>query len=165
MKKKKSGARAKRPRATRRPRTQSAPARSAAQEIRSPAAPLPVGPYSQAVAFGELLLLSGQIPLDPNTQKLVAGEIEEQTVRVLENLAAVLAAGGSSLAGVVRTTVYLTDLALFPRMNAVYARYFEQVPRPARSTIQAAALPLGAQIEIDAIAVRSGRAAALRPRR
>jgi 2-iminobutanoate/2-iminopropanoate deaminase len=122
------------------------------REIRTAAAPLPVGPYSQAVAQGGLLFVSGQIPLDPETQKLVAGEIEAQTERVLENLAAVLAAGGSSLAGVLRTTVYLTDLALFPRMNAVYARYFDQVPRPARSTLQAAALPLGAQIEIDAIA-------------
>ena len=121
-------------------------------EIRTSAAPLPVGPYSQAVAHGGLLFVSGQIPLDPATQKLVGGEIEAQTERVIENLAAVLAAGGSSLAGVLRTTVYLADLALFPRMNAVYARYFDRAPRPARSTIQAAALPLGALIEIDAIA-------------
>ncbi|HEY8152918.1 MAG TPA: Rid family detoxifying hydrolase [Myxococcota bacterium] len=121
-------------------------------EIRTSAAPLPVGPYSQAVAYGGLLFVSGQIPLDPGSQKLVAGEIEAQTERVLENLAAVLAAGGSSLAGVLRTTVYLADLALFPRMNAVYARFFDQAPRPARATIQAAALPLGALIEIDAIA-------------
>jgi len=121
-------------------------------EVRTRAAPLPVGPYSQAVAHGGLLFVSGQIPLDPDTQKLVAGEIEIQTERVLENLAAVLAAGGSSLAGVLRTTVYLSDLALFARMNAVYARYFDQDPRPARSTLQAAALPLGAKIEIDAIA-------------
>ena len=121
-------------------------------EIRSTSAPLPVGPYSQAVACGGLLFLSGQIPLDPGTQKLIAGEIEAQTERVIENLAAVLAAGGCSLADVLRTTVYLADLSLFPRMNAVYARYFERAPRPARSTIQAAALPLGALIEIDAIA-------------
>jgi 2-iminobutanoate/2-iminopropanoate deaminase len=127
------------------------------REIRTAAAPLPVGPYSQAVAHGGLLFVSGQIPLDPATQRLVAGEIEAQTERVLENLAAVLAAGGSSLAGVLRTTVYLTDLVLFPRMNAVYARYFDQVPRPARSTLQAAALPLGAQIEIDAIAHQQAR--------
>jgi 2-iminobutanoate/2-iminopropanoate deaminase len=126
--------------------------RAAASEVRTPAAPLPVGPYAQAVAHGGLLFVSGQIPLDPATQKLVPGEIEAQTERVIENLAAVLAAGGSSLAGVLRTTVYLADLTLFPRMNAVYARYFDQPPRPARSTIQAAALPLGAQIEIDAIA-------------
>jgi 2-iminobutanoate/2-iminopropanoate deaminase len=161
----KSGARARPERAAARTRTQASRARVAAAEIRSPAAPLPVGPYSQAVAVGDLLFLSGQIPLDPSTQKLVAGEIEDQTVRVIENLAAVLAAGGSSLAGVVRTTVYLTDLALFPRMNAVYARYFEQLPRPARSTLQAAALPLGAQIEIDAIALRGRKAASQRKSR
>jgi 2-iminobutanoate/2-iminopropanoate deaminase len=124
------------------------------EAIRTQAAPSPVGPYSQAVAHAGLLFVSGQIPLDPATQKLVAGEIEAQTERVLENLAAVLAAGGSSLARVLRTTVYLADLALFPRMNAVYARYFTSEPRPARSTLQAAALPLGAQIEIDAIAAQ-----------
>jgi len=121
-------------------------------EIRSSSAPLPVGPYSQAVACDGLLFLSGQIPLDPASQKLVAGEIEAQTERVIENLAAVLAEGGCRLSDVLRTTVYLTDLSLFPRMNAVYARHFESAPRPARSTIQAAALPLGALIEIDAIA-------------
>ena len=161
--KRKAAARARRGAA--RTRTKPSRARAAAAEVRSEAAPLPVGPYSQAVAAGDLLFLSGQIPLDPGTQKLVAGEIEEQTVRVIENLAAVLAAGGSSLAGVVRTTVYLTDLALFPRMNAVYARYFEQLPRPARSTLQAAALPLGAQIEIDAIALRGRKAVRSRARR
>jgi 2-iminobutanoate/2-iminopropanoate deaminase len=159
--KRKSGAGARRKRVVRSAR----PARASAAEVRSSAAPLPVGPYSQAVAAGGLLFLSGQIPLDPHTQKLVAGEIEEQTVRVIENLAAVLAAGGSSLARVVRTTVYLKDLALFPRMNAVYARYFEQIPQPARATIQAAALPLGAQIEIDAIALcPRARAAQRKPR-
>jgi 2-iminobutanoate/2-iminopropanoate deaminase len=163
--KRKSGARARRTRVAAGTRTKATRARVAAAEVRSPAAPSPVGPYSQAVAAGDLLFLSGQIPLDPSTQKLVAGEIEEQTVRVIENLAAVLAAGGSSLAGVVRTTVYLTDLALFPRMNAVYARYFEQLPRPARSTLQAAALPLGAQIEIDAIALRGRKAASQRKSR
>jgi 2-iminobutanoate/2-iminopropanoate deaminase len=131
-------------------------------EIRSSSAPLPVGPYSQAVACGGLLFLSGQIPLDPGTQQLVAGEIEAQTERVIENLAAVLAAGGCSLADVLRTTVYLADLALFPRMNAVYARYFDRAPRPARSTIQAAALPLGALIEIDAIARQAREAGAQR---
>jgi 2-iminobutanoate/2-iminopropanoate deaminase len=124
------------------------------EAVRTPQAPLPVGPYSQALAHGGLLFVSGQIPLDPATQKLVGGEIEAQTERVLENLAAVLAAGGSSLDRVLRTTVYLTDLSLFPRMNAVYARWFASEPRPARSTLQAAALPLGAQVEIDAIAAR-----------
>jgi len=147
----------------RRARTRPRSARGAAAEVRSAAAPLPVGPYSQAVAADGWIFLSGQIPLDPATQKLVPGGIEEQTQRVIENLAAVLAAGGSSLAQVLRTTVYLADLALFQRMNAVYARYFEQVPQPARATIQAAALPLGALVEIDAIA-RAARPPARRRR-
>ena len=127
-----------------------------AREIRSDAAPRPVGPYSQAVAHGGLLFLSGQVPLDPGTGALVAGEIEVQTERVIANLRAVLEAAGSSLDRVVRTTVYLADLGLFARMNAVYGRHFSSDPKPARSTIQAARLPLGAAIEIDAIAALDG---------
>jgi 2-iminobutanoate/2-iminopropanoate deaminase len=115
-------------------------------------APAPVGPYSQALIHDGLLFVSGQIPLDPSTGALVADDVEAQAERVLDNLRAVLEAGGSSLDRVLRTTVYLTDLALFPRVNAVYARYFTREPQPARVTIQAAALPLGARIEIDAIA-------------
>lgn len=126
------------------------------EEIRSSGAPAPVGPYAQAVAVGEWVFASGQIPLHPATGELVAGEIEAQTERVLDNLAAVLEAAGSSLAHVVRTTVYLSDLSLFGRMNAVYARRFTGSPLPARSTVQAAALPRGAAIEIDAIALRIG---------
>jgi len=99
-----------------------------------------------------LLLLSGQIPLDPVTGALVEGEIEAQTRQVLDNLAAVLEAGGSSMDRVLKTTVYLVDLSLFPRVNAVYAEYFSADPAPARATVQVAALPLGAQVEIDAIA-------------
>jgi len=102
------------------------------------------------------IFASGQIPLDPTTGTLVAGEIEDQARRVLENLSAVLVAGGSSLERVVRTTVYVTDLSLFPRINAVYAEFFTASPTPARATVQVAALPLGARIEIDAIA-RAGR--------
>ena len=122
------------------------------REVRTDAAPKPVGPYSQAIVHGGLAFASGQVPLDPSTGKLVEGEIEAETEQVLENLAAVLEAAGSSLARVLRTTVYLTDLSLFARMNAVYARHFTGDPKPARSTIQAAALPLGARIEIDVIA-------------
>jgi 2-iminobutanoate/2-iminopropanoate deaminase len=129
----------------------------APEEVRSPGAPMPVGPYSQAVAVGEWVLASGQIPLDPLTGELVAGDIEAQTERVLGNLAAVLEAAGSSLERVVRTTVYLTDLALFARMNAVYARRFTGAPLPARSTVQVSALPRGAAVEIDAIALRDPR--------
>ena len=126
------------------------------EEIRTDAAPAPVGPYSQAVAVGELVFASGQIPLDPATGALVTGEIELQTERVLDNLAAVLGAAGSSLERAVRTTVYLADLSHFARMNAVYERRFTGNPRPARSTIQAGALPRGVAIEIDVIALRDG---------
>ncbi len=123
------------------------------REVRSAEAPEPVGPYSQAVVAGGLVFASGQIPLDPSSGALVTGEIEAQVERVLANLRAVLEAAGSSLDRVVRTTVYLADLSLFPRVNAVYARHFPGRPFPARSTIQVARLPLGAQVEIDAIAL------------
>lgn len=123
-----------------------------AREVRTAAAPNPVGPYSQAVVHGGLVFASGQVPLDPVTGALVEGEIEAQTERVIANLRAVLEAAGSSLGRVLRTTVYLADLGAFARMNAVYARHFTGEPRPARSTVQAAKLPLGAEIEIDVIA-------------
>lgn len=116
------------------------------------AAPTPVGPYSQAIVAGGFVFASGQIPLDPASGKLVAGDIEVQTARVLDNLSKVLEAAGSSLDHVVRASVYLADLADFPRVNAVYARYFSADPKPARTTVQVAALPLGAGVEIDAIA-------------
>jgi len=123
------------------------------KEIRTDRAPAPVGPYSQAVIHGGLVYASGQIPLDPATNTLVEGDIEAQTEQVLANLGAVLEAAGSSLDRVVRATVYLTDLTLFPRVNAVYARHLRGDPKPARATVEASALPLGAQVEIDAIAV------------
>jgi 2-iminobutanoate/2-iminopropanoate deaminase len=127
------------------------------ERVHSESAPAPVGPYSQAVAHAGLVFASGQIPLDPRTGKLVPGEIEAQTERVIANLAAVLEAAGSSLARVVKTTVYVTDLALFARINAVYARRFTGRVPPARATVQVAALPLGAAIEIDAIATTADR--------
>mgnify|MGYP005848779955 CR=1 FL=1 len=123
------------------------------REIRTDAAPAPVGPYSQAIRMGEFVFVSGQIPLDPGTGRIVQGEIEEEARQVIANLRAVLEAGGSGLERVVRTTVYLTDLALFPRVNAVYAEAFAAEPAPARVTIGVAALPLSARIEIDAIAI------------
>ena len=114
-------------------------------------APKAIGPYSQAVVHGGLAYLSGQIPLDPATGQLVAGGVAEQTEQVLENLKAVLAACGSSLDRVLKTTVYLADMSDFPAMNDVYARYFVDHP-PARATVQAARLPRDARVEIDAIA-------------
>lgn len=120
--------------------------------VHTDAAPKAVGPYSQAVRSGELLFLSGQIPLDPATGTMVEGGIEEQTERVLSNLAAVLEAAGGSLASVVKTTVLMTDLGEFSRMNEVYARHFVHDPLPARAAYQVSALPKGARIEIEAVA-------------
>ena len=122
------------------------------KEIKTVSAPAPVGPYVQAVQHGDLIFASGQIPLDPETSKLAGDDIEAQTERVIANLEAVLVEAGSGLHKVVRTTVYLVDLSLFPRVNAVYARHFTGTPPPARATVGVAALPLGAQVEIDAIA-------------
>ena len=116
-------------------------------------APAPIGPYSQAVSIGDFLFLSGQIPLDPKTGELVDGDIEAATSRVLENIRAVLEAEGLGFRHVVKTTVFMKDLSLFPRMNAVYATAFAQDP-PARSTVQAAALPKGVSVEIEVIASR-----------
>lgn len=121
------------------------------QAISTPAAPAAIGPYSQAVRAGSLLFVSGQIPLDPETGQLIAGDITAQTHRVLKNLAGILEAAGASLDRVVRSTVYLADMADFVAMNAVYATYFS-MPAPARSTIEAARLPRDARVEIDVIA-------------
>ena len=115
-------------------------------------APAAIGPYSQAVVAGGLVFCSGQIPLDPATGEMVAGGIEEQTRRVLENLAAVLEAAGSGLDRVVKTTVFLADMADFGAMNGVYAGFFGDEP-PARAAVEAAALPRGARVEIEAVAL------------
>lgn len=120
--------------------------------VETDAAPAPVGPYTQAIVHGGLVFASGQIPIDPATGRLVEGEIEAQAERVIRNLAAVLEAAGSGLDRVLRTTVYVTDLSLFARVNEVYARHFQHAPTPARATVQVAALPLGAAVEMDAIA-------------
>jgi 2-iminobutanoate/2-iminopropanoate deaminase len=114
-------------------------------------APKPIGPYSQGVIAGGLLFLSGQIPLDPATGELVAGDIEVQTEQVLKNLFAVLKEAKMGPDNVVKTTVFLQDMADFPRMNAVYERHLGKTT-PARSTVQVAGLPKGARVEIDLIA-------------
>ena len=123
--------------------------------VSSDQAPKAIGPYSQAVDTGDLIFLSGQIPLDPATGQFVgAGDIQAQTERVLENMKGVLQASGLGLGNVVRTTVYMIDLAEFAKMNEVYAKYLGKQP-PARSTIQAAALPRGVKVEIDLVALLS----------
>lgn len=118
--------------------------------IRSSGAPAAVGPYSQAVRSGDLLFVSGQIPLDPATGRLVAGDVAAQTHRVLQSLDAVVRAAGATLGDVVKTTVYLADMNDFAAMNRVYGTWFAD-PAPARAAVQAARLPLDAQVEIDAI--------------
>ena len=120
--------------------------------IASSEAPAAVGPYSQAIAAGNTLYCAGQIPLDPFSGELVSGGISEQTKRVLENIRAVLKANAMDYSNVVKATVFMTDLADFSEMNAVYSTYF-QPPFPARSTVQVAALPKGAQVEIEVTAV------------
>src|SRR5262245_21407204 len=120
--------------------------------VTSSSAPQAIGPYSQAVRAGQWLFCSGQIGLDPATGELVAGGVVEETIRVLDNLRAVLEAAGGSLHDVVRTTIYLVDLADFTRVNDAYARVFTP-PFPARATVGVASLPRRARVEIDAIAV------------
>lgn len=119
-------------------------------------APAPIGPYSQAVGYGDLVFLSGQIPLDPETGKRHGDSIEEQAEQVLRNLESVLDAAGASWETVLRVTVYMTQLEEFSRFNAVYERML-QGAQPARSTVQVSALPLGVRLEIDAIASRRTR--------
>jgi 2-iminobutanoate/2-iminopropanoate deaminase len=120
--------------------------------ISSPDAPKAIGPYSQAVRAGQLLFVSGQVPLDPATGQIVDGDIAAQTHRVFQNLGAVLKAGGRSFADVVRTTVFLADMNDFAVVNDVYGKYFSE-PYPARATVQVARLPKDARVEIDVIAI------------
>ena len=121
------------------------------KHVTSPDAPRVIGPYSQGVLAGGFMFLSGQIPLDPRTNELVEGDIQVQTEQVLKNLMAVLKEAKMGAENVVKTTVFLTDLKDFAKMNEVYARYLGKEP-PARSTIQASGLPRGVKVEIDVIA-------------
>lgn len=120
--------------------------------VQTEKAPAAIGPYSQAVKAGGFVFLSGQVALDPASGQVVAGDVRAQTERVLQNLQAVLAAAGSSLAAVVKTTVFLADMNDFAAMNEVYGRFFSSDP-PARATVQAARLPKDVQVEIDLIAL------------
>lgn len=119
----------------------------------SPLAPKVYGPYSQAVTVGDLVYTSGQLPLDPQSMEVVAGGIREQARQVLANLRAVLQAAGSDFDRVVKTTLYLVDLADFDALNEVYAQAFGDY-RPARSTVEVSRLPRGVRVEIDAVATR-----------
>jgi 2-iminobutanoate/2-iminopropanoate deaminase len=115
-------------------------------------APAAIGPYSQAVRSGNFLFCSGQIPLDPTSGQIVSGDIATQTRRVLDNIRAVLKAEGLTFENIVKTTIFLTDLGDFQTVNEIYGSYFKQQP-PARSTVQVSALPKGAKVEIEVIAV------------
>ncbi len=119
--------------------------------VETSAAPKAIGPYSQAIKAGGFLFVSGQIPIDPETGSMAAVDVVAQTKRVMDNLGAILSAEGLGFKDLVKTTIFLTDLTDFTRVNDAYAEYFESDP-PARSTIQVAALPKGAKIEIEAIA-------------
>ncbi len=121
------------------------------KHIQSKDAPEPIGPYSQAVVSGGLVFCSGQIAIDPETNQIVAGDVGAQTERVLKNLLAILKEAKMGPEDVVKTTVFLSDMADFAKMNEVYARYLGKEP-PARSTVQAAGLPKGVKVEIDVIA-------------
>lgn len=126
------------------------------EAILSPAAPAPIGPYSQAVRVGDLCFLSGQIPLDPATGAVVGEDTATQTRQVLSNLGEVLKAAGLAPRHVAKTTIFLVDLADFATVNALYAEFFADSPAPpARSTVQVSALPKGVRVEIDAIAIGS----------
>ena len=123
------------------------------QIIATQQAPAAVGPYSQGVLTGDLLFLSGQIPLDPATGQLVGGSISEQTERIMANVQAILREAGCDLENICKTTIFLTNLDNFKAVNAAYAKFFSSHP-PARSTVGVAALPLGAEIEIEVVASR-----------
>ena len=120
--------------------------------IKTTYAPAAVGPYSQAIKINNMVFASGQIPLDPATGEIVAGDIQAQTRQALNNLKAVLAAAGAELSNVVKTTVFITDMGQFAAVNEIYSEFFTAHP-PARSCVQVGALPKGAEVEVEAIAV------------
>jgi 2-iminobutanoate/2-iminopropanoate deaminase len=122
--------------------------------VHTPNAPEAIGPYSQAISVGPWLFCSGQIPLDPRTMELVGGDVAQQTEQVMLNLAAVLAEAGCSLSDVVKTTVFLSDMAHFTTMNGVYGKHFGD-HKPARATVAVAGLPKGVDVEIEVVAFRS----------
>lgn len=121
--------------------------------ISTHAAPAAIGPYSQAVATRELVFASGQIPMDPQSGKLVEGDIAAETKQCMDNLSAVLQAAGSDISRSLKVTIYLTDMGFFPEVNDVYSKYFEEAP-PARACVGVSSLPKGVRIEIEAVAMR-----------
>jgi len=129
--------------------------KSSLKEVSTPAAPAAIGPYSQGIVAGNLVFISGQLPIDPETGDFVKGTIEEKTHRVLMNIKAIVEAAGADLSQVVKTTIFLADLNHFSAVNKVYSEYFSEA-FPARSTVQVSALPKGAEIEVEAVVYVSG---------
>jgi 2-iminobutanoate/2-iminopropanoate deaminase len=127
--------------------------RMSTQAVSSPKAPAAIGPYSQAIRAGGFLFCSGQIALDPATGELVPGDVRVQTERVMQNLGAVLAAGGSGWDRVVKVTIFLTDMSDFAAVNEIYGRYFEGLTPPARATVAVRTLPRNVDVEIDCVAL------------
>jgi 2-iminobutanoate/2-iminopropanoate deaminase len=125
----------------------------AKQVIKTDSAPAPVGPYSQALSLGNMVFCSGQVPLDPNTSKVVEGGVQEQTKQVMENIKAVLGAADLNLGNVVKTTIFLEDMGDFAAVNEVYSQYFSE-PYPARSCVAVKTLPLQVKVEIEVLATR-----------
>ena len=119
--------------------------------IRTDNAPAPIGPYNQAVQFGNMLFISGQIPLDPKTSDLVKGDIKTETTQVMKNLEAILAEAGMTFANVLKTTIFLMDMGQFAQVNEVYGGYFNNETAPARETVQVSGLPKGVNVEISMI--------------
>jgi len=126
------------------------------ERIRTNHAPAAIGPYSQAIKVNQFIYTAGQVSIDPQTGTMIEGGIQEQTRRVLDNIAAVLEAAGASFDNVVKTTVFLSDMANFAPMNEIYKQYFNSDAPPARSTVQVAGLPLGAMVEIECVAMVDG---------
>lgn len=124
------------------------------REIKSQKAPLPVGPYSQAIQNGDLVFCSGQIPIDPKTNEVLKGSIQEQTILIMENIKGVLTEAGLGFGHVVKTTIFLTKMSDFAVVNEVYAKYFKE-PYPARSTVAVSELPKGVQVEVEVLAAKS----------
>jgi 2-iminobutanoate/2-iminopropanoate deaminase len=129
--------------------------KSSLKGVSTPAAPAAIGPYSQGIVAGNLVFISGQLPIDPKTGDFVKGGIEEKTHRVLMNIQAIVEAAGADLSQVVKTTIFLADMNHFSAVNKVYSEYFSEA-FPARSTVQVSALPKGAEIEIEAVVCVSG---------
>ena len=122
--------------------------------VNTPEAPAPIGPYSQAVTFGNTLYTSGQIAIDPQTSKLVSGTIEEETERVMQNLKAVVDAAGYSMENIVKCTIFIKDMNDFGSINSIYGSYFNDETAPARETVEVARLPKDVRVEISCIAVK-----------